>query len=52
MGWQIAVDPVDRGLQTLERTGSLRRRTLDVVFKRRQVLQGSMVSANRQCCAA
>ena len=24
VGWQIAVDPVDRGLQTLERTGSLR----------------------------
>ena len=24
----------------------------DVVFKRRQVLQGSTVSANRQCCAA
>ena len=23
-GWQIAVDPVDRGLQTLKRTGSLR----------------------------
>ena len=22
--WQIAVDPLDRGLQTLERTGSLR----------------------------
>ena len=50
MGWQIAEDPVDRGLQTLERTGSLR--TFDVVFKRRQVLQGSTVSANRQCCAA
>ena len=28
------------------------RRTFDVVFKRRQVLQGSTVSANRQCCAA
>ena len=26
--------------------------TFDVVFKRRQVLQGSTVSANRQCCAA
>ena len=48
VGWQIAVDPVDRGLQTLERTGSLR----TFVFKRRQVLQGSTVSANRQCCAA
>ena len=52
MGWQIAVDSVDRGLQTLEWTGSLRWRNFDVVFKRRQVLQGSTVSANRQCCAA
>ena len=26
--------------------------SFDVVFKRRQVLQGSAVSANRQCCAA
>ena len=32
--------------------GSLRLRTFDVVFKRRKVLQGSTVSANRQCCAA
>ena len=24
VGWQIAVDPADRGLQTLERAGSLR----------------------------
>ena len=52
MGWQIAVDPVDRGLQTFERTGSLHWRAFDVVFKRRQVLQGGTVSANRQCCAA
>ena len=52
VGWYIAVDPVDRGLQTLERTGSSRWRTFDVVFKRRQVLQGSTVSANRQCCSA
>ena len=52
VGWQIAVDPVDRGLQTLERTGSLRLRTFDVVFKRRQVLQDSTVSANIQCCVA
>ena len=44
--------PVDRGLQTLERTGSLRWHAFDVVFKRRQVLQGNTVSANRQCCAA
>ena len=49
--WQTTVDPVDQGLQTFERTGSLRCRTFDVVFKRRQVLQGSTVSANRQCCA-
>ena len=34
------------------RTGSLRWRTFDVVFKRRQILQGSTVSANKQCCAA
>ena len=52
MGWQIAVDLVDRGLQTLERTDSLRGRTFNVVFKLQQVLQGSTVSANRQCCAA
>ena len=51
-GWQIAVDPVDRRLQTLERTGSLCWRTFDVVFKWWQVLQGSTVSANRQCCAS
>ena len=52
MGWQIAVDPVDWGLQTLQQTGSLRWRTFDIVFKRWQVLQGSTVSANRQCWAA
>ena len=50
VGWQIAIYPVDRGLQTVERTGSLYWRTFDVVFKRRQVLQGSTVSANRQYC--
>ena len=43
---------VSSGLQTLARTGSLSWRTFDVVFKRRQVLQGSTVSANRQCCPA
>ena len=46
VGWQIAVDPVDWGLQTLEQTGSLRWRTFNVVFKWWQVLQGSTVSAN------
>ena len=52
MGWQIALDPVDRGLQTIERTGALCGSTFDVVFKPRQVLHGSTVSANRQCCTA
>ena len=51
-GWQIIVDPVDRGLQTLEQTGSLCCCNFNVVFKWQQVLQGSTVSANRQCCAA
>ena len=34
-----------------DRTEGSLRRTFDVVFKRRQVLQGSTVSANRQCYA-
>ena len=49
VGRQIAVD---RGVQTLERTGSLRWRTFDVVFNGDKFCKGSTVSADRQCCAA
>ena len=51
MGWQIAVDQLDRGLQTLGTGRFVMLTHLRRVFKRRQVLQGSTVSANRQCGA-
>ena len=44
-------DPVDRGLQTLERTGSLCRRTLDVVFQT-ETRSARQYRISKQCCAA